>query len=439
MMISRSSRGASIRQGAALAIALLALVAVSAGWVTHTAGSDQNSKRAQIAAQLPRELSRARMRADLLAFERIADRSGRNRAAGTTGYRVSVGHVRAELRRAGYEPRVVGFPFVLYRESVEKGAQIAPTRRELRVEALDYSPSTPKGGLRARVVTAGDGCEPGDFDDVRGLIALAERGTCFFAVKARHAHNAGAIALLVFNSEPGLFDGTLGDPQASPIPAAAIDGAAGPELAAASSSIVELELVTHRTRSSSQNVIADTQPGARRVLLVGAHLDSVLVGPGINDNATGVAALLEIARVVRARHPQLAVRFAFWGAEELGLFGSSAYAKTVDRSGIAGYLNFDVLGSPSRERTVYKGGPYAARWLAYFERRGLRATEIDIGGRSDHFAFEQIGIPTGGLFAGGYACYHRACDRLESIDFAAFDQLAAAAAFGVASFAPIRR
>ena len=93
------------------------------------------------------------------------------------------------------------------------------------------------------MVAADDGCEPGDFDGVRGLIALVRRGTCFFAVKARNAHNAGAIALLVFNTEPGLFDGTLGDPQASPIPVAGIDGAVGPELAAASGPIVELELV----------------------------------------------------------------------------------------------------------------------------------------------------------------------------------------------------
>ncbi len=439
-MAARSLRKRGIASTTTLAIALLGLTSVSAGWVARdTASGQKTSTRAEIVAQLPRELSRARMRADLLAFERIAERSGGNRAAGTAGYRASVAHVRAKLRRAGYDARSVGFPFVLYRESVEKGTQVAPTQRELRVEALDYSPSTPKGGLRGRVVAAGDGCEPGDFDGVSGFVGLARRGTCFFAVKARNAANAGAIALLVFNSEPGLFDGTLGDPQASPIPVAGIDGTIGPELAAASSPIVELELVTSRRPSSSQNVVADNRPGARRVLLVGAHLDSVLVGPGINDNATGVVALLEIARIVRERYPELAVRFAFWGAEELGLFGSSAYAKSVDRSRIVGYLNFDVLGSPSREPTVYKEGPFAARWLGYFERRGVRATEIDIGGRSDHFPFEQLGIPTGGVFAGGYDCYHRACDRLESIDMAVFDQLARAAAFGIASFAPIRR
>ena len=103
--------------------------------------------------------------------------------------------------------------------------------------------------------------------------------------------------------------------------------------------------MTVRRNASSQNVVADSRPGARRVLLVGAHLDSVVAGPGINDNATGVASLLEIARA-GTRRSAAAVRFAFWGAEEFGLFGSSAYARTVDRREIVGYLNFDMLGSP---------------------------------------------------------------------------------------------
>ena len=102
------------------------------------------------------------------------------------------------------------------------------------------------------------------------------------------------------------------------------------------------------------------------------------------------------SRGSRARDTRSWVRFAFWGAEELGLFGSTPYARSADRSRIVGYLNFDVLGSPSRERTVYEGGPFAAHWLAYFERRGLPATQVDIGGRTDHFPFEQIGIPRAG-------------------------------------------
>jgi aminopeptidase S len=173
------------------------------------------------------------------------------------------------------------------------------------------------------------------------------------------------------------------------------------------------------------------------VLIVGAHLDSVRSGPGINDNGTGVAALLEIARALKKGSRPLAVRFAFWGAEELGLFGSRAYARTVDTAKVVGYLNFDVLGSPTRRYGVYGHRTYATRWLSYFARHGIRAKLIDIQGRSDHAPFAERGLPTGGLFAGDYRCYHQACDRLATVDPVALRELTGAAAFGVASFAPL--
>ena len=425
---------------ARLALLLFALVVVSA---TAGGGSAADARlsapqltRPQIVAQLSRALSVARMRADLHALQRIADRSGGSRAAGTAGYRDSLGYVRAQLSRAGYTPRVQSFPFVEYRESVERGLQIAPARRDFHIEALEYSPSTPRGGLRARVVPSGDGCQASDFQAVRDAIALVRRGECFFAVKARNAAAAGASAVVIFNSERGGFDGTLGDPQAATIPAVGIAGALGSELAAVTDAVVELELIARSVRSTSQNVLADMRPGARRVLVVGAHLDSVRVGPGINDNATGVTALLEIARVIRGRFPGIAVRFAFWGAEEAGLFGSRAYVSTVGRSQIAAYLNFDILGSRSGDYAVYEG-PFAARWFGYFERRGVDAKVIDIEGRSDHAPFAQAGVPVGGLYAGDYACYHRACDRVSAIDFAVLETLARAAAWGIASFAPL--
>jgi Zn-dependent M28 family amino/carboxypeptidase len=423
-----------------LATCVITLVVLAATAGCGAADEDLSGAqltRPQIVAQLPRGLSVARMRADLRALQRIADRSGGTRAAGTAGYRDAVRYVRAELNRAGYDARALGFPFVEYRESVERGTQIAPTRRNLPIEALEYSPSTPRRGLRGPVIPSEDGCTPNDFEGVRGAIALVRRGTCFFAVKARNAAAAGASAVLIFNTERGLFDGTLGGPQAATIPVAAIAGALGSELAGSPDAFVELELVARSVRSTSQNVVADARLGARRVLVVGAHLDSVLAGPGINDNATGVTALLEIARVVRDRFPELAVRFAFWGAEEAGLFGSRAYVSTARRSQIVGYLNFDILGSRSGRYAVYEG-PFAGRWLGYFERRGLDARRIDIGGRSDHAPFAQVGVPTGGLYAGGYACYHRACDRLSIVDFAVLETLAEAAAWGIASFAPLR-
>jgi Zn-dependent M28 family amino/carboxypeptidase len=378
------------------------------------------------------------MRAHLLELQRIADRTGGTRAAGTAGYRASVRYVRDRLRAAGYRPQVVDFPFVEYREIREHVAQVSPRRRVLRAEAIDYSPSTPRGGLRGRVVAAqGNGCEPTDFQGVRGAVALAARGSCFISVKARNAAAAGARALLVYSPEPGPLDATLGDPRAASIPVAALPTAAGQRLAAERSAVVRLDVVTRKRRSTSQNVIADTRPSSGNVLLVGAHLDSVVAGPGINDNGTGVAALLEIARVLRRVAPQLSVRFGFWGAEEFGLIGSRAYAARANARELVGYLNFDMLGSRSREYGVYDTGPYTQPLLDYLRTAGVRATKVDVAGRSDQHSFDRIGVPTGGVIAGFDSCYHAACDRIGRVDLKSLETLAGAAAFGIASFAPV--
>ena len=198
--------------------------------------------------------------------------------------------------------------------------------------------------------------------------------------------------------------------------------------------------MTQRKPSTSQNVVADTRPGARRVLLVGAHLDSVLVGPGHQrqrDRGRSPAR----DRAGRAQEiPGARGSLRILGRRRARAFSARAHTRRASieagSSGTSISTSWDrppANGRSTREARSPRGGS------RYFERRGLGATAVDIGGRSDHFPFEQIGIPTGGLFAGGYACYHRPCDRLESIDLAVFDQLARAAAFGIASFAPIRR
>ena len=434
----RPRHHASAGSRAALVVTLVGVVLAVGGAAAGAQSPTAPATRAQLVERLPRAISLARMRADLRALESIADRNGGMRAAGTPGYAESVAYVRAQLRRAGYDVRLRTFPFVEFLEHLEKGRQLQPVERVLPLEALDYSPSTPRAGLRARLVPSGDGCTAGDFGAVRGSIALVERGTCFFAVKAANAEQAGAAGVLVFNNAAGPLDGTLGDPHASSIPVAGIARSLGLELAETENAIVELELLTETRAATSLNVTADTQRRGGRVLMMGAHLDSVRAGAGINDNGTGVAAVLEIARVLRTQGRPLAVQVAFWGAEELGLFGSRAYAGTVRPENVVGYLNLDVLGSPSRRYAVYGGGQLATRLLRYLERRGLRARTIDLQGRSDHAPFAQRGIPVAGLYAGDYSCYHRACDRLASVDLTALDQLAEAAAFGVASVAPLQ-
>ena len=206
---------------------------------------------------------------------------------------------------------------------------------------------------------------------------------------------------------------------------------------------------------ASVNLLVD-QPGAAgdEVVALGAHLDSVFAGPGINDNGSGVAALLVIAEQLRQLPaPRRTVRFAFWGAEEGGPFGSPAYVDELEPAELAritAYLNFDMLGSPNAVRFVYdeaEAAPGSQQltdlFAATIEDAGLPWEPIDLEGDSDHGPFTEAGIPTGGLFSGGIEpvtdaqaalfgaragepadeCSHRACDTLDNVDLATLEEM----------------
>lgn len=209
-------------------------------------------------------------------------------------------------------------------------------------------------------------------------------------------------------------------------------------------------------RGAAQNLLAESPDGdPDRVLMLGAHLDSVRAGPGINDNGSGVGTLLEIAIRLSASgaKPAQRVRFGFWGAEEIGLFGSRHYVDNLpveERERITGYLNFDMLASPNPGYFYYDAGPDSPEGSAQLKKilaeevaqRGVAPEEIDVGGRSDHGSFAAAGIPVAGLFSGADAaksaaqamawggtagkpfdpCYHRACDTSENIDLTALDR-----------------
>ncbi len=163
---------------------------------------------------------------------------------------------------------------------------------------------------------------------------------------------------------------------------------------------------------SSTNVLAELPGNGSGVVMVGAHLDSATAGPGINDNGSGVATLLVIAAELRQLPPpDSTIRFAFWGAEEGGPFGSRAYVESLsaeERAEIVAYLNFDMLASPNAVRFVYDEDDAPAgsdelttRFVAAFEDAGLGWDRIDVDRRSDHGPFAAAGIPIGGLFSGG--------------------------------------
>ncbi len=242
----------------------------------------------------------------------------------------------------------------------------------------------------------------------------------------------------------------------------------------------ELDAVGYDTRiqtfsyfgETGYNLIADW-PGGNpdQVLMAGSHLDSVSAGAGINDNGSGSAGILEVAlEVARADHqPDKHLRFAWWGAEELGLVGSEHYVDSLssaERADIDGYYNFDMIGSPNPGYFVYDGddsdgtgsgpGPDGSAYLEdvleeYFASISVPSRGTDFSGRSDYGPFIRVGIAAGGTFTGaegrktqaeadlwgGVAgraydpCYHSACDDLGNIDDAALNRNSDAIAYAM--------
>jgi Zn-dependent M28 family amino/carboxypeptidase len=208
-------------------------------------------------------------------------------------------------------------------------------------------------------------------------------------------------------------------------------------------------------------------------VMVGAHLDSVPEGPGINDNGSGTAAILETALQMKHFPVKNKVRFAFWAAEEIGLLGSDQYVEgltAAERDRIKLYLNFDMVASPNYAYKLYDGddsdavgspaGPPGSAQIEkqlerFFDRRGLGHVGTDFDGRSDYGPFIAVGIPAGGIFTGaegiktpeeqalfggtaGVAydvCYHQACDTLTNVNATALDVNSDAIADSVARFA----
>ena len=430
------------------------------------------SSTAATAAPSPADRLSAQVSADgahrhLIAFQRIADTNGGNRAATTTGYSASVDYVAGRLRAAGFD---VTDPDV--RSAAQ--SQRCPPRTD-RCRHLRRPPvrrRAPNSRRRLHRPAAGrarghhPGCEAADFagQNFTGAIALIRRGSCTFVTKQANAAAAGAVAVIIANNADGPLDSRLGSP--GDIPTGGATRADGTTLAAKAGESITLELRYHDEIHKERNVIAQTRTGRTdNVVMAGAHLDSVPAGPGMNDNGSGSAALLEVALKLGAK-PGLrnAVRFAWWGAEEVGLVGSRAYAQGLSfeqQLDIALYLNFDMVGSPNPGYFVYNdpGLPYGSKHIEkafsdFYNAANLGPEGLNVRGASDYGPFAALGIPAGGIISGGTevkteaqaakwggtagkemdSCYHRKCDDLGNINREALGRNTAAAAYVIASY-----
>ncbi|MGH2773967.1 MAG: M28 family metallopeptidase [Actinomycetota bacterium] len=423
----------------------------------------------------------------------IAIENGGHRASGFSGYDASVDYVEGVLQDSGYETTRQEFAFDSFTEDAPAELeQVAPGQVAYE-EGTDFAymefsgSGEPTAGVTnvdlvlppgAEPNTSTSGCEETDFTGFpAGDIALMQRGSCDFGLKAANAADAGAVGAIIFNEgQPGRTDvisGTLGDFRPG-IPTFGMSFELGNDLAAIADLQLRMFADTTITTTTTENLLAETPGGdPNNVVMAGGHLDSVQEGPGINDNGSGTMATLEIAQQIMNLKikPVNKIRFAFWGAEESGLNGSNFYVGDLteeEAADIALYLNFDMVGSPNFVRFVYDGdgsafgieGPpgsddIEASFADSFAKRGLESEETAFDGRSDYLAFILAGIPAGGLFSGaevlkteeqeavygGVAglpydpCYHQACDTYFNPSDTALDQFSDAMATVIAKYA----
>ena len=434
----------------------------------------------------------------LEGLQDAADANDGNRADGTPGYEASGQYIEDQLRRAGYKPVRQNFTYDGFEVTSESLEQTAPTATAYTA-GTDFTTMSYSGpGDVTAPVSAVDinltgdrastsGCEAEDFTGFpAGNIALIQRGICSFEIKVDNAAAAGAAGVVIFNqgnADPNedrsvLINGTLGT-ELSAIPAVGTTFALGEALAGIDGVELRLNIDSGVETTNSFNITADTASGAaNRTVVVGAHLDSVPAGSGINDNGSGSATILETAIQLAEstkRHPlQNRVRFAFWGGEENGLVGSDYYVSQLDQAGLDGTLanlNFDMLGSPNLVRFVYDGdgsafgddenpsptgsGEIERVFEEYFAGQGLASAPTAFDGRSDYSGFILNNIPAGGLFSGAEGikteeeaalfggtageaydpCYHQQCDDLGNINRRGLDQMIDAVAHSVLTFA----
>jgi Zn-dependent M28 family amino/carboxypeptidase len=482
----------------AVAALLVAVIAMSSSAGAGAESAQRGSPTFQGSAKLRKALTVRGILGHLRQLQSFADANGGTRAAGFPGFTASADYVAQTMEDAGWQVTRQPFDFDFFFEDAPTTFEQVSPDPATYTEDVDYATTefSGSGNVTAALVavdltfpptpepSSSSGCEPSDFDGlaITGRVALIQRGTCDFRVKVDNAAAAGAAAVVLFNEgqegRRDVINGTLGGPNAA-IPTVDTSFALGSDLAngvenGPTGTRVHIQTTTHSEVRTAENVIAQTRTGdPDNVVMAGAHLDSVFAGPGINDNGSGSATLLELGKQISNLniHPDQRLRFAWWGAEEEGLVGSGEYVSSLTRAmqrRIALYLNFDMIASPNFARLIYDGngskfetpGPAGSDAIErtferYFDRVGLASGQTAFDGRSDYGPFTAVGIPAGGLFTGaedvkseaeqaayggtaGEAfdpCYHKACDDINNLSVRALNQMSDAVADAVNHYA----
>lgn len=417
------------------------------------------------------------------------------RALGTPGYEEAVEYVEQTLEATG--------AFDVERQAFEVDDQtfgevaVSVDGEELEVTPASYTEGTeePLADLPVALPVDDDysdlaggqlGCAASDFDDsAEGALVLVARGSCSFGEKTQAATDAGAAAVILYNNDTSAPDetlnATLGERVENGAPTVGTSYNIGNDLltkiegaAEGEPLLADFTLETEYTTSTTWNVIAETKAGDHdNVQMFGAHLDGVPEGPGVNDNGSGSAALLASAEAL-AEQPtdnDNAIRFGWWGAEEVGLVGSAHYVESLSEaevSKVKSYMNFDMIGSdnyivgtldsdgsdvpiPDGVNVPEGSAELEKVFTDYFDTQDQKNIGTEFSGRSDYQAFMLAGIPASGLFSGADGTkteqeaewfggtvgekhdtnYHQPTDTIENVSKESIDIFAPAIGYAV--------
>ncbi|KAJ3029913.1 UNVERIFIED_CONTAM: hypothetical protein HDU68_010696 [Siphonaria sp. JEL0065] len=454
-----------------IAIAALALVAI--GFIAYNVLGNKSVK-------LEDEITRPRLHAHLEAFSELAKKYNGSRSV-THGYRASVDYVVSQLEKhTDYDVREQEFVFPFFEKYADGALEFSGSTQHKLVSGKDFEPlrNSGNGSVKASLVPVSSGCAAADFFNFKkGAVALISReaselGTpekCTYRNKLQNAVTAGAGGVLLYTTLPSAGPLLGGAPvEAKKLPIFGITHSVAlyllQRLSVDAEITVSLTSAVRFVALKTWNVIAETKAGRDdNVIVAGSHLDSVPAGAGINDDASGSSATLEVALALHrsglSKKVVNKVRFAWWSAEELGLIGSTHYVDDLFKNDpeelkrIALNLNNDMIASPNGARFIYNGreavdpklrvpsGVIQSIFENYFDAKGLAHEPTEFDGRSDYGGFLKYGIPAGGLFTGaevlkseeqakkfggtpGVAfdpCYHLSCDTLKNVEGLGFD------------------
>ncbi|CAM1505077.1 Fc.00g107140.m01.CDS01 [Cosmosporella sp. VM-42] len=415
--------------------------------------------------RVEKDVSKHSLEKTLKKLNKIGDTHGGNRAFGLPGYKASVDYVLSQVK--GRYRKQLNTYVQPFNHTFEQTRDIwvkGPDGEDVYVITLMYNSATPvPDGTTALLIDTpvdderGSACFADQWEgiDATGKIALVKRGACAISDKLKLARAAGAKAVILYNNQPGEAIGgatlsaeNLG--QLVPVGVIPLEvGTAWKERLAKGEDLeVTLLVDSIADERETWNIISETKAGdPNNVVMLGAHLDSVQAGPGINDDGSGTAALLElVGSFTKYDGFKNKVRFAWWGAEESGLVGSLYYGKQLtpaEADKIRFYFNYDMIGSPHPEFVIeadtdaHKVG--GKLLFDYLKKKGKPAEYGSFGSSSDYVAFLELGIPSSGLFTGADTttdpCYHLKCDTLSNINWDAITVNTKAAGRAAAHFA----